>query len=460
MRLQLRLTSASPVSSLASALEIYGRGDFLSAWSGPALAEAQQPTLVGVNAAVAAVFHADNFQVLVNPSQQLLLTHLSQDTAYAPPTVFPQFAAVTTFLNQLETSFTADSVAVTDFTAATGCHAPLSLFSLGFTSATPGVVVIPQRLFAQFAQQAWLIEVAAVNEVPLPQLPAALQLSESTENTATSNTTESLKQPDYTLTDSSGPAFTFAVAALTQLLQAGRAQKTVLARKVQVRANAPHSLSRILSSLSVSYPSCWQFAVAGLAGATPEMLAAVSHGRVFSRVLAGTCVPGEEAALASSEKNLSEHSLAAASVSQALQPICADLQRSNEPFILRLPNVSHLATDFSGQLLKNSEGGGVMVSLARMHPTAAVCGTPTVEAFKLIANFEGNQRGRYAGPVGWLDAQGAGAGGLALRCGQLQIDPQVMELYAGCGIMPSSDPQAELAETKAKLRPMLEVFGW
>jgi menaquinone-specific isochorismate synthase len=87
-----------------------------------------------------------------------------------------------------------------------------------------------------------------------------------------------------------------------------------------------------------------------------------------------------------------------------------------------------------------------------VHPPAAVCGTPAAAALDLIRELEHMDRERYAGPVGWVDAEGNGEWGIAIRCAQLS--GRTARLFAGCGIVAGSDPAAELAETLVKLQPM------
>jgi menaquinone-specific isochorismate synthase len=120
--------------------------------------------------------------------------------------------------------------------------------------------------------------------------------------------------------------------------------------------------------------------------------------------------------------------------------------------VLTLPNVRHLASDVHGRQ-RDGDDTGLLELVGAVHPTAAVCGSPTPEAARVIAELEGMDRGRYAGPVGWLDARGDGEFGLALRCAQLTgaDDGRQARLFAGCGIVSGSDPIAELAETQAKL---------
>jgi menaquinone-specific isochorismate synthase len=114
--------------------------------------------------------------------------------------------------------------------------------------------------------------------------------------------------------------------------------------------------------------------------------------------------------------------------------------------------VQHLSTDIHGRLAGNVP---VLSLIASLHPTAAVCGTPTERAANLIRTLEGMDRDRYAGPVGWMDANGDGEFGIALRCGQIDADDnRRIRLFAGCGIVAGSDPVTELAESNAKLEPM------
>ncbi len=150
-----------------------------------------------------------------------------------------------------------------------------------------------------------------------------------------------------------------------------------------------------------------------------------------------------------SAKDVEEHEYAVESVREALAPLCASLEVEPRPSLLRLANVQHLATKVTGRLASDRSALSVAAAL---HPTAAVCGTPTDAAMDLIRELERTDRGRYAGPVGWLDAAGNGDWGIALRCAQL--DGASARLFAGCGIVAGSDPAAELAEAQPKFRPM------
>jgi menaquinone-specific isochorismate synthase len=255
-----------------------------------------------------------------------------------------------------------------------------------------------------------------------------------------------------------------AVAEAVRRIVAGGLDKVVLAREVLARAENDLDLRWLAGRLAAGYPQCWTYLVDGLVGASPEMLVKREAGLAVSRVLAGTIQrTGDDdhdlnlaAALAKSSKDLQEHEYAVASVARTLSPYCSGMNVPEAPYVLELPNVLHLATDVTGV----AEGGVSSLALvAALHPSAAVCGTPTEQARALIGELEHLDRERYAGPVGWIDASGDGEWAIALRCGLIsQTDPQQIRLFAGCGIVAESDPAAELAESVAKLVPMRDAL--
>jgi menaquinone-specific isochorismate synthase len=160
--------------------------------------------------------------------------------------------------------------------------------------------------------------------------------------------------------------------------------------------------------------------------------------------------------LARSSKDLEEHEYAVRSVAEALEPHCSSMNVPEAPFVLHLPNVMHLATDVAG-VVHDAATVSSLELAAALHPTAAVGGTPTSVAVELIAQLEGMHRGRYAGPVGWMDADGDGEWGIALR--SAAIEGHTVRLYAGCGIVADSDPEAELAETQGKFVPVRDALS-
>ena len=263
----------------------------------------------------------------------------------------------------------------------------------------------------------------------------------------------------------SAVAYEKIVAEAVERIGRGELDKVVLARDLVAAATEPLDLRSPLARLAATYPTCWTFAVDGLLGATPELLARREQGLVTSRVLAGTIRrTGDDdrdlilaASLARSSKDLEEHEYAVRSVAEALAPHCTGRNVPETPFVLHLPNVMHLATDVAGVLADDT---GSLELAAALHPSAAVCGTPTAVARALIREVEGMNRGRYAGPVGWTDASGDGEWGIALRCGQVDpSDRRRVRLFAGCGIVAGSDPEAELAESQAKFMPMRDALG-
>ncbi|MBV9095033.1 MAG: isochorismate synthase [Streptosporangiaceae bacterium] len=257
-----------------------------------------------------------------------------------------------------------------------------------------------------------------------------------------------------------GPQWQCAVAEAVAAIRAGTLRKVVLAQDLIATAAEPVDARIPLRRLAGRYPGCFTFACDGMVGATPELLIRRSGRNVSALVLAGTAPRGRDPAedevlgrgLLASAKDTEEHAYAVASMRETLEPLCAALDIEAQPALLRLPNLQHLGTRLRGTL-----GGGEPVKsalglAAAVHPTAAVCGTPTAAALELIRELEHMDRERYAGAVGWVDAEGNGEWGIALRCAQLS--GRTARLFAGCGIVAASDPAAELAEAQVKFRPM------
>lgn len=267
--------------------------------------------------------------------------------------------------------------------------------------------------------------------------------------------------------------FESSVEAGVARIRAGEVEKIVLSRDAVVRLDGPAPVADTLRELAARYVDCWTYGVDGLIGATPEMLIQVLGGTARARVLAGTldraagASAGDAAATASlldDAKQRQEHQFAIDSLTEALGPLVSALEAPAEPFVLQLPNVWHLASDVRARLAPRADGGtpGALDLLDVVHPTAAVCGTPRVRAGEIIRELEAVDRGAYAGPVGWVDAQGNGEFGIALRGGVVEPGSDgrdAVRVWAGCGIVADSEPASELAETWAKMRPMLQALG-
>ncbi|HET7735653.1 MAG TPA: isochorismate synthase [Nocardioidaceae bacterium] len=260
----------------------------------------------------------------------------------------------------------------------------------------------------------------------------------------------------------SGAEWAGVVGEAVRRINAGELEKVVLARDLVATAAEDIDVRWPLQRLAENYETCWTFHVDGLFGATPELLVRRERGLVHSRVLAGTIRrTGDDgrdlalaAALARSSKDLEEHEYAVRSVADALAPHCTSMNVPEAPFVLHLPNVMHLATDVAGVIDDSTTSLGLAAAL---HPSAAVGGTPTQDALALIREIEGMDRGRYAGPVGWMNADGDGEWGIALR--SAEVSGNRVRLFAGCGIVADSEPESELAEAQAKFVPVRDALS-
>lgn len=253
-----------------------------------------------------------------------------------------------------------------------------------------------------------------------------------------------------------------AVAAAVERIVGGELDKVVLARDLEASGPDPVDVAAVLTRLQAANPTTWTFHIDGLIGSSPEMLVATRGRAVRSHVLAGSAnVTGDTGVddqtatrLAASAKDHAEHLYAARSVLDRLGEV-ADVT-SVDPVVIRLPRIMHLATDVTGVL---REPLSALEVAGLLHPSAAVCGTPTDVAAQVLAELEGFDRGRYAGPVGWVTAAGDGEFAIALRCGQISDDGCAVRLFAGGGIVSGSVPNDELAETAQKFLPMYEALS-
>jgi len=257
-------------------------------------------------------------------------------------------------------------------------------------------------------------------------------------------------------------AWSAQVRAVLDAIRARDVEKVVLAREVVVHADVPFDVRAVVERLCTTQGGCAVFADDGLVGASPELLVR-RHGReVLSRPMAGTIPRGATddgdraaaAALAASAKDGLEHRLVIEAVVDGLRECGVDVTTVRGPEVARLATVLHLATTIAGTVDERSASA---LDLAlRLHPTPAVAGAPRDAALAMLAQLESFDRGRYAGPVGWIDAHGDGEWAVALRCAEL--DGTTARLVAGAGVVAGSDPDAEWAETQAKLEPMLRVL--
>jgi menaquinone-specific isochorismate synthase len=321
---------------------------------------------------------------------------------------------------------------------------PVLFTSFSFDRNEESVAVIPRVIVGKKGENSWITWIGDGAQPPLI-------------DTAPDYAQQSFQWQQGTLTEQQWES---RVAQAIAKIDKSEIEKVVLARDLIATTEAGIDVRPILNKLSDNYPATWVFSVNGLIGATPELLLRLSRGMVTSRVLAGT-IPktGDDArdlalagSLARSSKDLEEHEYAVRSVAEALEPFCSSTNVPDAPFVLHLANVMHLATDVTGALLESAHHIDAFALLKSLHPSAAVCGTPRNIAFDVIDEIEGMNRGRYAGPVGWIDARGDGELGIALRSGQ--VTENEIRIFAGCGIVAGSDPVVELAESSAKFSAM------
>jgi menaquinone-specific isochorismate synthase len=330
----------------------------------------------------------------------------------------------------------------------------LGSFSYADTSSRPSTLRVPRALLGVHDGEAFLT-VVGVGEDPVmptswrdlfPSSPVAAECAEPLE-------VEAGHTPDE---------YQALVQEAVAEIRAGRAAKVVLSERTTVRSPAPLSPAVLLTRLARAYPSTWVYHLDDVVGASPEMLAQTEDGRLFSRVLAGTRPVADDGELDEVDrrafradlKERSEHAFAVDSVVDRLAGLAEEVEVSPEPFVLRLPGLEHLASDVSARL----RGGATSLDVAsRLHPSAAVSGTPREEADEIITRLEPHDRGGYASPVGWMDADGDGQWAIALRMAHL-VDDRTVVLQAGGGLVAASDPVSEHAEVLAKCRPMLRAL--
>jgi menaquinone-specific isochorismate synthase len=372
----------------------------------------------------------------------------------------------------------------------------VALGALPFARDAPGVLVVPRVVIGRCDGEAWITTTAGPGDGP-----SAARLAERMAADALGGFTDPRPAPsEFTLSsvmdhDAWGGLVAGAVARIAD----GALGKVVLARQVDVTANRPFVTSDVLSRLLALYPTCMVFRIDGFLGASPELLIERRGAHVASHPLAGTIgrsgdLATDEALIAgllASPKERREHAYVIDGLRRTLGPLCDSLDVPGKPTVLELRNVSHLATRLSGLLTafpdtpaapgsSPSDPGGpgcagsqsvpsvddlphpglrvpsALQLVARVHPTPAVGGTPTDEAVAYIGEVEGFDRGRYAGPVGWMDARGDGSWAIGLR--SADVDGDRASIYAGVGVVAGSSPGTELEETQLKLQALLAAL--
>jgi isochorismate synthase len=342
--------------------------------------------------------------------------------------------------------------------------APVAMVSIPFRDDLPIEATIPARTAVRLERgQSWQIDVVAEG-IAGPHLASDRWTGRGAPHDAFE---------DFQLRPDPEPdEYAEAVDRATKRIRAGELRKVVLARSLLVDAGRTLDARQLLWRVRAVDPDCFSFATpssaspAGgtLVGATPELLVR-RRGRVVEAVpLAGSAPrygdPARDRASADrlfdSAKDREEHALVVADVAHVLSAFCDDLSYPHEPELLGTANVWHLATPFRGRTHRATTG--VLDLVAALHPTPAVCGTPREAAREVLEELEPIDRGGYAGPVGWVDADGDGEMAIALRCAE--ITGTTARLFAGAGIVADSEPDAEVDETEPKFRALLDALRW
>ncbi|WP_327712651.1 isochorismate synthase [Streptomyces sp. NBC_00464] len=323
-----------------------------------------------------------------------------------------------------------------------GDPAPIVVGALPFTPGAPHSLAVPQSVR----------RTSALCEDPLIALPGP---------SAEPGTWQTREVPE-------AGAYTAAVAAAVRRMRAGEFDKVVLARTLELTSPHELDLPAMLRRLAQHDPKGYTFAVPSgpdrtLIGASPELLVARAGNVLTANPLAGSAPRSSDlaedvrraAALLESAKDLHEHAVVIDAVREALAPFCPGLDVPQHPTLVRTAAMWHLSTTVTGTLADHATTSLDLASA--LHPTPAVCGTPTETARAVIAESEPFDRGAYTGMVGWQDADGDGEWVVTIRCAE--AEGRSLRLFAGAGVVAASSPEAETAETAAKFRTFLSAVG-
>lgn len=332
----------------------------------------------------------------------------------------------------------------------TGERRPVAVGALPFDRDAPASLVVPEAVvFRNGNGRQWLTTVG--RDADSAEVASSLHAPEPHDAVLPDGFSLASPRPH--------PEWQRTITDALDAIAAGTLEKVVVAREVLVEANRPIVVSDVLERLRALYPACVVFSIDGFLGASPELLVERSGGAVRSHPLAGTYPRSGDphadellaAELVASVKDQREHRFVIDEIDRVLRPLCSSLDVPVAPTIMQLRNVLHLGTEICGDL--RSPAPSALELAAALHPTPAVAGTPTADALDWLDANEGLDRGRYAGPVGWVDAAGDGMFAIGIR--SAEVDGCSARLFAGVGVVEGSDPHRELVETQLKLQAIL-----
>lgn len=325
---------------------------------------------------------------------------------------------------------------------------PIMFGSIPFDTSRPADFILPSVSICKTREgEIW---VTVIDDAPVP--PFTDFVSES-------------KHQHFDIRDGVSVAtYIAAVEAARTAVRNAEITKAVIARDVFVESDAPINIHAVLLRLRASFAKSYRFSFDGFLGASPELLVAIHDDEITSHPLAGTTPRTgdlqQDALLAKqlleSSKNQIEHRVVIDMVHDTLLPHCSYLDWEAEPSVVQVANVQHLGTQLVGKL--SEPRIHVLEAALALSPTPALGGFPRDEALRLISQYEGMDRDKYGGAIGWFDARGNGVFAVAIRCAQFNESRTQARLFAGGGIVADSEPLDELAETKSKLQAMLAAI--
>jgi salicylate biosynthesis isochorismate synthase/menaquinone-specific isochorismate synthase len=340
--------------------------------------------------------------------------------------------------------------------------------ALHWSAFAPASLVVPEVAFARGADEVWCtVSALARSGDSADELLARVEARIASLRSAPLPLLDPHPAERHRIGGTLAPEhYEAAVARAVELIRAGQLEKIVLAREVEVHAPRDHDVAAVYDVLRGGFGGCFVFAVgrgdAAFLAASPELLIRREGLRASTVALAGSTGRSADPAvddhlgerMLRSAKERSEHAIVAERIACALRPHAVWVTMPDEPTIVRIANIQHLATPIRAQLARPVSA---LQLAGLLHPTPAVGGEPTAQAMPLIRALEGIDRGWFAGPVGWIDTNGDGEFCVALRCAL--VEGRVARCFAGVGVVAESEPAAELAETEVKLGALLPVLS-
>lgn len=329
--------------------------------------------------------------------------------------------------------------------------------ALPFRPDAPGHLVVPRICYGADAEgREWI---TVPRDLPRPPQGWRHHLISRGQATALAVTVPPVAAVTSVTPVPSPASYASRVARAVACIDRGRLDKVVLARALDLELDTSPRPVEVARRLRSGEPTCWTFSVpvpgGHFLGASPELLVCRDGATVRSHPLAGTASLEDQRRLQESAKEHQEHRLAVAQIAAHLRPYCTVLHVPPAPELVRLGSLFHLGTPIQG-VLDPEHPAGILDLLAILHPTPAVGGEPRREAMDLIGALEGQPRGTWAGPVGWVDSHGNGVFVVGIR--SMTVYGARARLWAGAGIVHGSDPEQELAETTLKLEPVLAAL--